>query len=361
MTGGPNSDKKLSRFPGRPNLWSAVSLLSPVAWGGLEDVQDEIRGLAGYLNRSRAEHDRRNVLAHHSDVPIRRRLIAAGRHGRNKTTVLGFDRRVVLAPACATREQLSIFPKLKSDASAHTALVTGLQRLRGRVYVEDNALPAGALDQEGRHRLSEDYRSWHLLTLNAEGEPRGCLRCLPSQPPVQFRNLAVYRSPLATSDSWGRLLREAVESEIARAHRRNALFFEVSGWAVDRSLRFTNESIWCVAGAYALAELLGGGIGIATATVRNRSSTILRRLGGTPLRLRNAELPRYYDARYGCEMEVLLFDTETLPRAFSHQVDLLRGALLLMPLFSPAPRAPGLFDHVDEYREPVGESGLNHL
>jgi len=58
---------------------------------------------------------------------------------------------------------------------------------------------------------------------------------------------------------------------------------------------------------YCLSQTLGGGVGISTATNRNHSSRILRRLGMHPMAYEREEMPSYHDPQYGCEMEVLRF------------------------------------------------------
>jgi hypothetical protein len=60
---------------------------------------------------------------------------------------------------------------------------------------------------------------------------------------------------------------------------------------------------------YALAQKLGGCVGITTATVRNCSSRILRKIGGRPLEVAEQTLPAYYDPQYRCDMELLRFES----------------------------------------------------
>ena len=43
--------------------------------------------------------------------------------------------------------------------------------------------------------------------------------------------------------------------------------------------------------------------------MRHCSASILRRLGGAPLRVGGTAIPSYYDPRYRCEMEILRFDS----------------------------------------------------
>ena len=59
--------------------------------------------------------------------------------------------------------------------------------------------------------------------------------------------------------------------------------------------------------SYSLVRLLGGGVAISTATRRNGSASILKRLGGRSLKHAQSEVPAYYDHRYDCEMELLRF------------------------------------------------------
>jgi hypothetical protein len=65
-----------------------------------------------------------------------------------------------------------------------------------------------------------------------------------------------------------------------------------------------------VLAACALFRLLGGCIGLATATVRHGSAVILRRIGLMPLTVGGAEVPAYFDPQYGCHMEALRYDTD---------------------------------------------------
>jgi hypothetical protein len=77
-------------------------------------------------------------------------------------------------------------------------------------------------------------------------------------------------------------------------------------------MRHSADALRIALGTYGLANLLGGCLGIATATMRHSSASILRRLGGQSLQGLGEELPRYFDARYGCEMEILRFDSRSL-------------------------------------------------
>ena len=107
----------------------------------------------------------------------------------------------------------------------------------------------------------------------------------------------------------GRQFRSAVEWQMADARRMRVGFGEVGGWAVAADRRWTLEPLKIILATYGLLELLGSCIGVATATFRHSSATILRRIGLESLCADGVELPPYFDERYGCEMEVLRFDS----------------------------------------------------
>jgi hypothetical protein len=86
-------------------------------------------------------------------------------------------------------------------------------------------------------------------------------------------------------------------------------FGEVGGWAIAQERRGGRDALRILFMTYGLMELLGGCIGLATATTRHGSTHILQRAGFGPLATDGAALPSYYDPQYECEMEVLQFDS----------------------------------------------------
>jgi hypothetical protein len=87
-----------------------------------------------------------------------------------------------------------------------------------------------------------------------------------------------------------------------------------------------------VLATYAWSQLLGGAIGITTATERNHSADILRRLGGKRLVWDGEELPAYYDHRYRCQMEVLRFDSREPNRKYESMLSELRDQIACAPV-----------------------------
>lgn len=201
------------------------------------------------------------------------------------------------------------FENVRCDASRREFLLAGLQRLRGKLYLEDGAIGAEQLCSDGRHRMSGDEHAWHVLSLDRHGHVAGCARYLAHPNTIAFHRLAVRHAALAESRQWGGLFRDAVAKDVDLARRRGVAFVEVGGWALAPHLRRSREGLRIALATYGLARALGGCIGITNATRRHCSSEILRRIGGEALRANQVELPAYHDPQYGCEMELLRFDS----------------------------------------------------
>jgi len=216
---------------------------------------------------------------------------------------------VLLAPAHARIPDS--FYCVEDDVDRHEALLAGMQRLRGRLYLNDGAIESWQLTKDGRHVSPVDVGSWHLLVRPTGNAVAGCARYLQHDPTVSFSQLTVAQSALAGTPEWGDKLKAAVEAELSCARAHQLAYVELGGWALHEELRATTEALRIVIAAYALAEALGGCLGITTATFRNQSSSILRRLGGCGLMADGVELPAYYDPAYRCQMEILRFNSAT--------------------------------------------------
>jgi hypothetical protein len=216
-------------------------------------------------------------------------------------------RLVLLAPPEAFVPRR--FENVQSCPTRHAELLAGLQRLRGSLYLKDGAIRPRQLAEDGRHYLPGDEQAWHVVALDERGEVAGCSRYLAHPNSVPFHRLAVRNAALASSLEWGVPFRTMVAGEIERARRRGVAYVEVGGWALAPKLRRTREALRVALATYGLARALGGCIGITTATRRHCSADILRRIGGQPLHVNQVDLPPYFDPQYGCEMEVLRFDS----------------------------------------------------
>jgi hypothetical protein len=185
---------------------------------------------------------------------------------------------VLLAPAgCLIPKS---FRRRYVDCSRHSRWLSDAQKLRGSIYLADGAVQPSQLSTDGRHVQQADYDSWHVLTVDGKGAVQGCARYRHLIGNVGFDDLGVRESWLAKCEQWGGSLRTAVESEIVRAKQRGAAFSEVGGWAIAPEKRCKSEALRIAMATYSLAQILGGCVGISTATERHHSSSILRRIGG---------------------------------------------------------------------------------
>ena len=238
-------------------------------------------------------------------------------------------RLIVLAPGdCDVPDS---FLQVEEDPERHETLLADIQTLRGARYLQDGAITPSQISADGRHRLSVDEQSWHLLAIK-DGKVCGGARCRKSSNRIAFRDLSIGASPLAQSDVWGMKLRAAVEADLELARRKDVAYIEFGGWAVAEELCCTTEALRIALGVYSLSRSLGGCVGITAATRRHHSSSILRRIGGRPLTVDGVELPPYYDPQYSCEMEMLRFDSSFPNPRYEGWIEEIRAHLLAAPV-----------------------------
>lgn len=263
-------------------------------------------------------------------------------------TISGVDRRLLLLAPPET----SLPPSLQrafDDPIGHRQFVNDVQRLRGRVYLADGALTPEQLLHDGRHSSAEDEHSWHLLTLGADGRPTGCVWYRNHQGALGLEHLRVRSCPLAHDEVWRDNLRQAVDADIAEARRHRLQYAEIGGWAVSEESRRTPDAIVLALAVFALGRLLGGALGITTATVRHCSSTILRRLGGSSLQVNGASIPVYHDPQYRCEMELLRFDSRRPDPRYAGAIELLLTQLPQVTVLAAAASINGLSVRCESY------------
>jgi hypothetical protein len=228
------------------------------------------------------------------------------------------------------------FANVTIDPVRHQQLVHDVQRLRGTVYLQDGAVQPHQLTPDGLHQTPEDARSWHLVILNKHRHVSSCAWYMEHADAARFEDLRVRNSALARADEWRDRLSRAVETELTRARANGLRYAEVGGWAVAKGSRCTSEGLLLALAAYSLGGALGGALGLTTATVRHSSSTILRRLGGFALDAGDALVPPYYDPKYGCDMEILRFDSRRPNPKYGSLIELLRRKLTSVSVVAPA-------------------------
>lgn len=261
-------------------------------------------------------------------------------------TVSSLDQRLILlAPTADVPE---FFQNVEHDPISHRRLVREMQKLRGKIYLDDGALGREQLTADGLHQTDEDQKSWHLLMVDSRRRVTGCAWYMEHPSSVDVNDLRVRHTPLARSTKWRSKLWKGVQSELREARRAQLRYAEVGGWAVSESSRCTSEGLVLALAGYSLGRICGGCLGITTATVRHCSSSILRRLGGAPLSADGAPVPTYFDPRYGCEMEILRFDSRRPNPKFNDLIERLREKMasvsILAPLELPAHDGHALYE-----------------
>jgi hypothetical protein len=217
-------------------------------------------------------------------------------------------------------KETTSFVDVIGDREVHGSVLAEMQRFRGQVYVEEGNLDPSDLTADGRHLQPADQESWHLLTLDENGAVAACGRVLIHRPGAPFSDLLVSHTALAHSDGWGYLLQQAVEEQAQFTRLQGMHFAEIGGWAVARHLRCTTEAVRLVLAGFALGQLLGGVAGISTADAENHSSSILRRIGGTPLSVGEITFPAFYEPQYRRKLEILCMDSFFLNPPFDRHV-----------------------------------------
>lgn len=235
-----------------------------------------------------------------------------------------------------------LFTNMIADNTRHSVWLAEAQKLRGRIALQEGAVAPSQLSADGRHVQEADHYSWHLLTLDTKGRVAACMRYQPHRRNAAFGDLAISRSTLALSKTWGCRLRTAVEADLHDARRRGFWFVELGGWVISEPLRCTTEALRMVTTFYAFAQLCGGALGIGTASTRRCSSAILKRIGGQQLQSRGIELPCFYDAQYRCHMEVLRFDSARPNPRYRKWMDACRSRLRDVPVISRETATPGV-------------------
>ena len=218
--------------------------------------------------------------------------------------------------------------------------MTKMQRLRGRIYVQDGAIQPSDLTSDGRHVSKIDPEAWHLLTVNPLGHVLGCARFYQHPATVAFERLTVGSAAIAHSEEWGGSFRRCIEAELKLAREANFFWLEMGGWALSEELRGTSEALLYALMTYAWTQVMGGAIGVSTVTERNGSASILRRLGGQSLVFDGAPLPAYYDPTYRCTMEVLRFDSRSPNPKYLSLIDSLRAEISCVSIYFPDAPSP---------------------
>jgi hypothetical protein len=217
-------------------------------------------------------------------------------------------------------------------------MIHRIQRFRGSIYLEDGAIPASALDADGRHSTPFDYSSWHFVLLKQESRIVGCMRATLHSSSAPVSNLKLHEMIARMSGEQGKRYGTAVQTFLREAESgRNVI--EGGGWAVGKELRNSRIAPVLALACFSLGRLLGNAVMIGTAARRNCSAEILRRLGGFPLTYHGDELGPFYDEHYHGDIEFLGFDCLRVAEVYEQTVedikDYLQTAQIAVPCKAP--------------------------
>jgi hypothetical protein len=235
------------------------------------------------------------------------------------------ERIVLLAPSVSAVSE--VFQNVDVNPIRHRELLAEVQALRGRVYLQDGAIQEHQLSNGGLHKTAEDDKSWHVLLMNRDQQVDACLLYLEHQADVRFEDTRAAMIPLTQDRQWRQSLWRAVDGELTRARRDRLKFVELGGWAASEKCRGTAGPLAIVLAVWGFSRRCGGALGMTTATFRHCSATILKRLGGSRFEMDDATLPPYFDARYGCMMELLRFDSRQPNPKYLGLIDRVRDNL----------------------------------
>jgi len=231
------------------------------------------------------------------------------------------------------------FQNVISDRIRHRSLLSSAQRLRGRAYLKDSAIQPWDLSRRGFYVQPADNASWHVLMVDNHDQVTGCVRYRKHHRNVVFPELELARAAAANSYKYSDLVRDAVQVQIRTAMERRLDYVELGGWAISEAMRFNGDAVRMVLTVYALAQLSGGALAVTTATRRHNSASILKRMGGRRLTANGSELPPYFHPKYGCEMELLGFDSTAPNPHFQELIDEYRVEFSTTQLVLSANRA----------------------
>jgi hypothetical protein len=218
------------------------------------------------------------------------------------------------------------------DPAAHSRISSEMQVVRGAVALAEGAIRPESLDVDSRYQMPGDGDSWHLVRMGDDSQIRGSARIMVHQDGVSFARLRLSKSAIARSRQWKWHVRFAVERDMALAKTQGLKLVEPGGWVLREQWRRGPDAVSIALSAFAWSQLMGGCLAYVTATVKHGSSSILKRLGATPLTFGEKQIPSYYDPEYGCEMELLKVFTDDLNPRFEPLMAPLRETLKHSPV-----------------------------
>ncbi|HEX4770639.1 MAG TPA: hypothetical protein VH351_07410 [Bryobacteraceae bacterium] len=235
---------------------------------------------------------------------------------------------LVIAPARHIAERF--FPSVSVDRHLHSEILGGIHTLR-----EEALRETAASDKQSaaaaHHFHVLDRSSWHVVLRSACQRVVGCARY--RQIAGGFEEFRASESAIARSTRYGPMLKDSFEKLVAGVRQRGKEYGEAGGWALRPEVRGTTAGFNVALMTYALAEHLGSGLAVTTATRLNQSASILRRIGARRL----SGLPGYYEPEFSSVMEIVHFDLPCLNTLYASKLQSLQQVLTKLRVVCAGP------------------------
>lgn len=225
---------------------------------------------------------------------------------------------LVIAPDRRIAEQF--FPAVSVDRNLHSEILGGIHTLREEALKETAASDQQSSAAARRFR-NLDRSSWHVVLRNSCQRVVGCARY--RQIDGGFEEFRASESAIARSTRYGPMLKASFERLVDNVRRRGKHCGEAGGWVLRPEVRGTTAGFNVALMTYALAEHLGSGWALTTATRMNQSASILRRIGAQTL----SGLPGYYEPEFASVMEIVHFDLPCLNQLYASRLQTLQQVL----------------------------------
>jgi predicted GNAT family N-acyltransferase len=196
-----------------------------------------------------------------------------------------------------------------SSRALYESRLAEIQRLRGRVYRAEGAIPDELLDSDGRHFTKFDYDNWHLFAMTRQSEICACFRLRLHDRDITPNELKLWEFVQRMSGSNACAYAEAIGGFVRQAENEGTRIGEVGGWAVAENARNRAEAMTLPFAAWSLFQIIGDAIVLSAATARHRSASILKKIGGFPLSHTGRPVPKFFDPFHGCDMEFVCYDS----------------------------------------------------
>ncbi len=250
--------------------------------------------------------------------------------------------------------------RMKRSTESHHFYLGSLRQLRARAYFQDGAIQPCHLNAQSGYPMPDDERCWHFLLVDGHDQTIGCARYLVHPPEATYEQFRMAQSSLAQDPHWGTRLRQTAEATLQRARDEQVRYVELGGWALAEEYRNTKASLEIIVAPYLWAEMVGPCLFSCKATVRDRASSVLRRVGAQSLTHCGEPFPAYFDPQYNCTMEWLGFDSRQVHPRFDLLLDEMRRKIAQSPVLQPSHEgAPSPLPHLPAYRPPFRRSSLS--